>query len=82
MKKALITGITGQDGSYLAEPTEVDYLQGDSSKARRLLGRRPSILFEELVHSMVENGLELARRDQTLIAGGHKVVHRGEVAYA
>jgi len=63
-------------------PAEVDYLQGDSSKARRLLGWRPSILFEELVHSMVESDLELARRQQTLIGGGHKVVHRSEVAYA
>jgi GDPmannose 4,6-dehydratase len=63
-------------------PTEVDYLQGDSSKARRVLGWRPSILFEELVHSMVENDLELARRQQTLITGGHKVVHRSEAAYA
>jgi GDPmannose 4,6-dehydratase len=63
-------------------PTEVDYLQVDSSKARRLLGWRPSILFEELVRSMVENDMELARRQQTLISAGHKVVHRGEAAYA
>jgi GDPmannose 4,6-dehydratase len=63
-------------------PTEVDFLQGDPSKARRLLGWKPSIRFEELVHSMVESDMELARRQQTLIRGGHKVVHGNEVAYA
>jgi GDP-D-mannose dehydratase len=35
-KKALITGITGQDGSYLAE-----FLRADSSKAKRELGWAP-----------------------------------------
>jgi GDPmannose 4,6-dehydratase len=95
MKRALITGITGQDGSYLAERllskgrqvhgivrrasgfnTEriehiyeepqsdtrlhLHYLQGDTSRARRLRGRR----------------------QQTPIGGGHKAVHRSEAAYA
>jgi len=37
-RTALITGITGQDGSYLA-----DFLltQGDAAKAKRVLGRPP-----------------------------------------
>lgn len=35
-------------------PTEVDELLGDSSKARRELGWKPSISFDELVQEMVE----------------------------
>src|SRR3984893_14231510 len=33
-------------------PTEVDFLQGDASKARRILGWQPEISFQELVRSM------------------------------
>jgi len=63
-------------------PTEVDFLQGDPCKAERLLGWRPRIEFDDLVISMVENDLELARQEQTLIRGGHKVVQRVSVAHA
>ena len=63
-------------------PAEVDFLQGDARKAQRLLGWRPAIGFEELVSSMVENDMELARQEQTLIRGGHKVTYHAEVAYA
>lgn len=35
-------------------PSEVDELLGDASKARRLLGWRPRVGFEELVQEMVE----------------------------
>ena len=60
-------------------PTEVDFLQGDASKARTALGWRPEISFEELVRSMVEHDLELARQEQTLLNAGHKVYPRGRV---
>jgi GDPmannose 4,6-dehydratase len=63
-------------------PTEVDFLKGDPSKAERLLGWRPTISFEDLVISMVENDLELARQEQTLIRGGHKVAQSASVAHA
>ena len=69
------------DSRYF-RPTEVDFLQGDSSKARSLLDWRPTIGFEDLVMSMVQNDLELARQEQTLIRGGHNVVQRVSVAYA
>jgi GDPmannose 4,6-dehydratase len=62
-------------------PTEVDFLQGDADKARRLLGWEPSTTFEQLVASMVDNDMELARQEQTLIRGGHKVVYHGDVTY-
>jgi GDPmannose 4,6-dehydratase len=58
-------------------PTEVDYLLGDASKARRLLGWKPRVSFEELVRLMVEHDLELARQEQTLSKAGHRVVVRG-----
>jgi len=58
-------------------PTEVDFLQGDASKARRILGWDPEISFEELVRSMVEHDLELARQEKTLRDAGHHVIARG-----
>ncbi|XP_048871884.1 GDP-mannose 4,6 dehydratase isoform X1 [Brienomyrus brachyistius] len=42
-------------------PTEVDYLQGDSSKAQKRLGWRPRVTFEELVKEMVDADIQLMR---------------------
>jgi GDPmannose 4,6-dehydratase len=39
-------------------PTEVDYLQGDSSKARRKLGWKPKVEFKDLVRMMVDSDLQ------------------------
>jgi len=64
------------DPRYL-RPTEVDYLQGDSSKAQERIGWKPRVGFEELVRMMVEHDLELARQEKTLWDAGHKVVQRG-----
>ncbi len=58
-------------------PTEVDYLLGDASKARRLLGWKPRVSFAELVRLMMEHDVELARQEQTLANAGHRVVVRG-----
>ncbi|MEJ5365698.1 MAG: GDP-mannose 4,6-dehydratase [Desulfosoma sp.] len=44
-------------------PTEVDSLLGDASKAKERLGWEPTIGFQELVVSMVEEDLKEARRD-------------------
>jgi GDPmannose 4,6-dehydratase len=66
------------DSRYL-RPTEVDFLQGDANKAHRTLGWRPEIRFEELVRSMVENDLELALQEKTLLEAGHQVNPRGRV---
>lgn len=41
-------------------PTEVDFLQGDASKAKKVLGWAPKIYFEELVKIMVEADLRNA----------------------
>ena len=64
------------DPRYL-RPTEVDFLLGDSSKARAELGWSPKVGFKELVRGMVEHDLELARQEQTLSRAGHRVVVRG-----
>jgi GDPmannose 4,6-dehydratase len=66
------------DPRYL-RPTEVDHLQGDASKARRQLAWAPKVTFSELVRTMVEHDMELARQERTLVEAGHKVVIRGSV---
>src|SRR5262249_4740344 len=38
-------------------PTEVDFLQGDASKAKRVLGWQPETSFPELVRDMMESDL-------------------------
>ncbi len=59
-------------------PTEVDHLEGDSSKARARLGWNPRVSFKELVRMMVDHDMELAKQECTLRNAGHKVaVRRG-----
>jgi GDPmannose 4,6-dehydratase len=66
------------DPRYL-RPTEVDFLCGDASKARRLMGWAPEVSFKELVRSMVDSDLDLARQEVTLATAGHNVARRGGV---
>jgi GDPmannose 4,6-dehydratase len=47
----------------LTRPAEVDVLQGDASKARRMLNWQPKVGFKELVAMMVDADLELAKRE-------------------
>ncbi len=58
-------------------PTEVDYLCGDTSKARAQLGWQPRVRFEELIGIMMNYDLELAQQEQTLIAAGHRTLRSG-----
>jgi GDPmannose 4,6-dehydratase len=44
----------GTDPKYY-RPAEVDILQGDASKAKRILGWEPKITFKELIEGMVEH---------------------------
>ncbi|MEZ5403271.1 MAG: GDP-mannose 4,6-dehydratase [Bryobacteraceae bacterium] len=67
------------DPRYL-RPTEVDYLLGDSSKARAALGWTPNVSFDGLVRMMVESDILLAKREVALRDSGHAVampVHAG-----
>ncbi len=41
-------------------PAEVDVLQGDYSKAKRILGWEPKVKFKELVKIMMDYDLKLA----------------------
>src|SRR5258708_29276737 len=45
-------------------PSEVDVLLGDPTKARKVLGWEPEVDFAGLVKMMIENDLELARREK------------------
>jgi len=58
-------------------PTEVDFLHGDPSKAREILGWKPRMSFHELVRVMVDHDLELARQERTLKEAGHTAPLRG-----
>ena len=45
-------------------PTEVDYLEGDASKARKVLKWRPKVTFGELVKMMTDADMILAEREK------------------
>lgn len=64
------------DSRYL-RPAEVDFLEGDASKARSVLSWKPRTSFTELVKMMVEYDLNLARQERTLIDAGHHPLQRG-----
>jgi len=57
------SGYVKQDPLYM-RPADVDFLVGDSSKAREKLGWEPEVTFEQLVAMMVENDL----REQSILA--------------
>jgi GDPmannose 4,6-dehydratase len=59
-------------------PTEVDYLLGDSTKARSALGWEPTVSFEELVKMMVREDLTEAQRDQLCKREGFPVFNHLE----
>ncbi len=61
------------DERYL-RPAEVDLLEGDSSKAKRLLGWEPTVDFDALVAMMVDADLDLASQEKVLVDVGHKQV--------
>jgi GDPmannose 4,6-dehydratase len=64
------------DKRYL-RPTEVDFLLGDSSKARARLSWEPKVKFDQLVKMMVQADLELARQEAVLRAAGHTTSPQG-----
>jgi GDPmannose 4,6-dehydratase len=67
------------DPRYL-RPTEVDYLQGDPSKARAKLGWKPRMSFKELIRAMIAHDLDLARQERTLRQAGFSTAARGAAA--
>lgn len=59
-------------------PTEVDFLLGDSTKARETFGWKPEYDLKDLVIEMVKSDLELFSKDKYLIQAGHKVPRKNE----
>jgi GDPmannose 4,6-dehydratase len=56
-------------------PTEVDLLLGDPTKAMTKLGWKPKYDLQALVKDMVAADVNLFRRDQLLVEGGHQVLN-------
>lgn len=54
-------------------PAEVEQLLGDCTKAKARLGWEPTTTVEQLAVMMVDNDLELARRERTLRDAGHSM---------
>ena len=48
-------------------PAEVDFLQGDYSKAKKILGWEPTISFDELVTEMVDHDIEYLSKKKVLL---------------
>ena len=53
-------------------PAEVETLLGDPSKAREKLGWQPKITFEEMINEMMENDINIAKRDSLVKKHGFK----------
>jgi GDPmannose 4,6-dehydratase len=54
-------------------PTEVDYLLGDASKAKKAFAWEPNTTFRQLVEMMIDHDLQLARQDRMLSDAGYEV---------
>lgn len=53
------------DQSYF-RPTEVDVLQGDPTKAQKILGWKPKVTFKELAKIMTDADMKIAQREKIL----------------
>jgi GDPmannose 4,6-dehydratase len=54
-------------------PTEVETLLGDASKAKEKLGWEPKISLHEMIHEMMQNDINIAKRDSLVKQHGYKV---------
>ena len=55
-----------KDERYM-RPAEVDHLEGDASKARKVLGWKPKVGFKELVKMMVDSDMVRAKDEKILL---------------
>jgi GDPmannose 4,6-dehydratase len=79
------TGVDSKTGRTLVEvdpryfrPTEVETLLGDATKAHAKLGWQPELRFETLIKEMVEEDLQLARRDAIIKREGFRTYRHKE----
>jgi len=61
--------IVAVDARYF-RPTEVETLLGDPTKAQQKLGWKPKTSLKELINEMMENDINLAKRDSLLKESG------------
>ncbi|QTA79708.1 GDP-mannose 4,6-dehydratase [Desulfonema limicola] len=59
-------------------PTEVDFLLGDPSKAKKNLGWEPKTSFDELVKMMIKDDIKEAEKDNLCEKQGFKTFHHFE----
>ena len=52
-------------------PTEVDCLLGDATRARKALGWKPKVSFDQLIDMMIDADMEQANREKTLVDAGY-----------
>lgn len=78
-EKGMLNGkvIIKVDPRYF-RPTEVETLLGDASKAKKLLGWKPEISFQQLVAEMVREDLKAAERDELIKNHGYVTLDRNE----
>ena len=69
--------IVAVDKRYF-RPTEVETLLGDPSKAKEKLGWEPKITLKEMVHEMMENDINIAKRDSLVKKHGFKALDFNE----
>jgi GDPmannose 4,6-dehydratase len=60
------------DKRYL-RPTEVDILQGDAGKARKILGWKPKVAFKELAKMMTDADMKLAENEKIIKERGNTI---------
>ncbi len=60
------------DKRYL-RPTEVDFLQGDASKAKKILGWKPKVGFKELIKMMVDADMKIAENEKIIKEHGNNI---------
>ena len=59
-------------------PTEVDLLIGDATKAKEKLGWVPEFTLQDLVKDMMENDVNLMKKEVYLKKGGHNILNNYE----
>ncbi|MGY0425851.1 MAG: GDP-mannose 4,6-dehydratase [Polaribacter sp.] len=64
--------------SHYYRPTEVDLLIGDATKAKEKLGWIPEFTLKDLVKDMMENDVNLMKKELYLKKGGHDILNNYE----
>jgi GDPmannose 4,6-dehydratase len=85
-ERGIVTDLKGNDSQSLKigdvivaidpryfRPAEVETLLGDPSKAKEKLGWTPIITFQEMVHEMVQQDLEMSKKHSLLKINGFNV---------